>query len=93
MARAELDSVDAAIANLEPVAVANSASATAQGAMFHLHGLREPENPLYRLEGRFCSKPFRQLDMLEASTHLCCASWLQTSIGDLTRENWAAVAA
>lgn len=91
MARAALDSVDAAIEDLEPVAVDNSVSAMVQGAMFHLHRLRDPENPRYQLETRFCSKPFRQLDVLEASTHLCCASWLQASIGDLTREDWPSV--
>lgn len=91
MARAALDSVDAAIADLEPVASANSVSAMVQGAMFHLHGLRDPEDPRYRLQDRFCSKPFRQLDVLEASTHLCCASWLQTSIGDLTKQDWREV--
>lgn len=72
------------IAWLEPLAIAHTQSPLVQGAMFYLHGLIAPGHPKYRLQGRICSAPFVQLDVLERSTHQCCASWLHTSAGDLS---------
>lgn len=65
-----------AFAAVEELAVKNSQSALVQGALFRLKALRDPENPAYDLSARFCTVPFRQIDVLENSTHLCCASWL-----------------
>lgn len=88
MCRAAAGETAAALAELEPLAVANSQSPLIQGAIFYLNGLLDPENPKYKLDGKICPTPFQQMDVLERSTHLCCASWLQTSAGDLSRADW-----
>jgi len=76
---------------LQPLAVENSQSPLVQGAIFYLEGLLDPKNPKYQLQGKICATPFQQLDVLERSTHQCCASWLKTSAGDLSRNDWQAV--
>lgn len=74
---------------LEPIAVANSLLPVVQGAMFHIQGLLDPNNPKYDLSDRFCSTPFVKFDVLDGSTHQCCASWIQQSAGDLgAAEKW-----
>jgi hypothetical protein len=73
---------------LQPLAVENSQSPLVQGAIFYLQGLLDPENPKYQLQGKICATPFQQLDVLERSTHQCCASWLKTSAGDLSTNKW-----
>lgn len=80
-----------AFAAVEQLAVKNSQSALVQGALFRLKKLRAPDNPAYELKGRFCSVPFRQLDVLENSSHLCCASWLKESAGNLKQGDWLSV--
>lgn len=83
---------DEALALLEPVAIDNSLSPLVQGALFHIRARRDPGNPANRLAGRFCTKPFQQMDVLENSTHLCCVSWLQASAGNLsTAGDWREV--
>jgi wyosine [tRNA(Phe)-imidazoG37] synthetase (radical SAM superfamily) len=37
----------------------------------------------YNLGDYVCEVPFKQLDILEQSSHLCCASWLHKSVGNL----------
>jgi sulfatase maturation enzyme AslB (radical SAM superfamily) len=76
---------------LAPLAADFSQSPLVQGALFHLHGQREPQNPKYRLEGKLCRAPFMQLDVLESSAHLCCASWLRESVGNVASGNWQGV--
>lgn len=80
--------IDGALAAAEPLAIAHSQSALVQGAIFHLHALKDPADPRYQLSGKICPAPFVQLDVLERSTHLCCASWLQQSAGDLSTTAW-----
>lgn len=80
--------LDFALEQIEPLAIAHSQSAQIQGAVFHLHSLKDPENPKYNLHGKICLSPFVQLDVLERSSHLCCASWLQESAGDLSVSSW-----
>ncbi len=77
-----------AFALAEPLAIKNSQSALVQGVLFRLKGLREPDNLTYDLAGKFCAVPFRQVDVLENSTHLCCASWLHASVGDMRTSDW-----
>ena len=72
------------LALIQPLAAEHSQSPLVQGAIFYLEGLVDPDNPKYRLQGKMCATPFVQLDVLERSTHQCCASWLQTSAGDLS---------
>jgi hypothetical protein len=79
---------DWAIQQIEPLGIMASQSALVQGAIFYLHGLNDPGNPKYQLEGKICAAPFVQLDVLETTTHLCCASWLQTSAGNLSVSEW-----
>lgn len=83
--------VDFALEQIEPLAIAHSQSAQIQGAAFHLHSLKDPKNPKYRLQGKICPSPFVQLDILERSSHLCCASWLKESAGDLSTTAWEEV--
>ena len=73
---------------LQPIAIQNSQSPLVQGAVFYLEGLCRPEDPRYQLQGKICPAPFVQLDVLERSTHQCCASWLGTSAGDLSCNDW-----
>lgn len=91
MCYAALGHVDAALKELELLSVKCSQSPLVQGAIFYLHGLLAPDDPRYRLEGKFCTNPFRQMDVLERSTHLCCASYLYTSVGDLSVDDWKQV--
>lgn len=85
------DDLTTALAQIGPLAMAASQSALVQGALFHLHGLADPGNPKYALEGRVCTAPFEQLDVLENSAHQCCASWLHQSAGDLATTPWQQV--
>ena len=80
-----------ALAEIAPLAVMASQSALVQGAVFHLQSLGDPENPRYHLEGKICTAPFQQLDVLENSAHQCCASWLHQSAGDLSAQPWREV--
>lgn len=73
---------------LTPLAADYSQSPLVQGVMFHLHALLDPTNPKYALTGSFCRIPFIQFDVLENTSHLCCASFLQTSTGDLSTTTW-----
>lgn len=76
------------IDSLEPIAADHSQSPLVQGVLFYLRGLADPEDPKYALTGKICETPFRQMDVLERTSHLCCASWLATSAGDLTTTDW-----
>lgn len=80
--------VDFALEQIQVLAISYSQSALVQGAVFYLHSLQDPENPRYQLQGKICLSPFVQLDVLENSSHLCCASWLQTSAGNLSNTEW-----
>lgn len=76
---------------LEPLAVEYSQSPQIQGALFHLRGLADPGNPKYQLEGKICPIPFVQLDVLPASSYLCCSSYLKKSVGSMGRKPWQEV--
>lgn len=76
---------------LSPLAARYSQSLMVQGALFHLEGKLDPENPRYNLAGKVCLKPFIELDVLEGSSHLCCASWLPASVGNLQTSDWQSV--
>lgn len=91
IALAESGQLDAAFNGIEEIAVTYSQSALVQGALFHLHRLKDPEDPKFQLAGKICTAPFQQLDVLEKSTHLCCASWLQQSAGNLSTTDWQSV--
>lgn len=83
--------VDHGLALVEPLATAHSQSPLVQGAVFHMKALLAPENPVYDLASRFCTTPFEVLDVLDGRSHLCCASWLPESVGDLAEEGWRGV--
>lgn len=76
---------------LEPLAAEFSQSPLVQGALFHLYGLADPENPKYALAGKICATPFTQVDVLERSSHLCCASFMNTSVGNMATKPWEEV--
>ena len=83
MCYAVRDQVAYALEQIEPVAIQNSQSALVQGALFHIQSLADPQNSKFNLADRFCAIPFQKFDVLDGSTHLCCASWLNQSAGDL----------
>lgn len=91
MCDAHQGQLPAAVARLTRAATMQSNSLLLQGALFHVQGLADPANPKYRLEERFCAKPFTELHVLERTTHQCCANWLPTSAGDLSQSNWESV--
>jgi hypothetical protein len=73
---------------LDPIATDHSQSTMTQGAYFHIKSLLEPDNPAFDLGTRFCTTPFEVLDVLDGKSHLCCASWLPDSVGDLAEQSW-----
>lgn len=86
-----LGQADAMLVSLASLAAQHSQSPLVQGAIFHLRGLADPMDARYDLSDKFCATPFEQIDVLERSSHLCCASWLQTSAGDMSTGSWEAV--
>jgi hypothetical protein len=70
------------------LAIRHSLSALVQGAVFFIESRLDPENPKYDLTDRFCPKPFEQIDVLDGGTHLCCASWITQSSGNLSEKPW-----
>jgi MoaA/NifB/PqqE/SkfB family radical SAM enzyme len=70
------------------LATRHSLSALVQGAVFFIESRLDPENPKYDLTDRFCPKPFEQIDVLDGGTHLCCASWITQSSGNLSEKPW-----
>ncbi|MBO9712401.1 radical SAM protein [Sphingomonas sp.] len=73
---------------LSPLAAQFSQSLLVQGALFHLEAKLDPGNPKYQLQGKVCLTPFSQLDVLDGSTHQCCASWLPASLGNPHVADW-----
>lgn len=92
MAIATLGHVQQGLACVEDLGTRFSESPLVQGAIFHLNRLLDPENPKYDLSQKFCQKPFDEIHVLENGSHLCCASWLNLSVGDLSRaDSWEQV--
>ncbi len=73
---------------LESLMTNHSQSPLVQGALFQVHAIVHPESDRYTLRDKFCPKPFIQLDVLENSTYLCCASYLSVSSGDMKENDW-----
>ena len=75
--------------------VHHSQAALVAGYAFHVKQLFSDD--AYDLRDYVCQVPFEQLDVLESSSHLCCASWLHKSVGDLSvqshEEVWSSDAA
>lgn len=88
VARAACGELDDALTELEQISVDRSQDVMVAGALFFVRGLKNPENPKYHLLGKYCKAPFDRVDVLEGSTHLCCASYLPTSIGNLESGTW-----
>lgn len=78
--------VEAARSELEALMAGASQNRLVQGALFMVEAMAAAR-PIV-LDGRVCPMPFIELDVLERSAHLCCASWLPTSIGDLQATDW-----
>lgn len=81
----------AAASSLGALSVRVSQSPLVQGALFHVLGRMDPDNPRYALKGKFCPDPFERLEVLESTSNLCCASYLPLSAGDLNRKTWREV--
>jgi hypothetical protein len=79
--------VEGGLALLEPIATNHSQSTLAQGAFFHIKSSLAPADPALDLTQFFCTKPFETIDVLDGKSHLCCASWLPHSIGDLAEQS------
>lgn len=86
--RAGRTSVDELVRFAADCAARDSQSPLATGYYFHARGLSAPDDALHRLDDKLCPVPFLQLDVLERSAHLCCASWLRRSVGDLSTESY-----
>lgn len=78
-----------ALSLITDISTENSESPLVQGLVFHIQSLIAPENPKFDLATKFCIRPFHEVDVLQSSTHLCCASWLRLSVGNMsTADNW-----
>jgi len=91
LSTAAADEAGEVLQKLMPLCANESQNVQVQGALFHLEGMLDPTNPKYQLAGKFCITPFVELDVLENSTHLCCASLLPTSTGNLADTPWRQV--
>ncbi len=88
LCRAAAGAPEEALRRLEPLAIDHSLVTLVQGAIFHVKSLLDPGNPMYDLGGRFCRTPFEVLDVLDGTSHLCCANWVLPSAGNLAEESW-----
>jgi MoaA/NifB/PqqE/SkfB family radical SAM enzyme len=75
-------------ATAEAMVLAESQSALTAGFHFHVQQLMDRENPVYQLENYVCKMPFTRLDVLSTSSHLCCASRLHKSAGNLAEQDY-----
>jgi len=91
VAGASMGGTEAMLDALMPMVGQFGQSPLIQGAIFHLEGLLDPNDPKFQLAGKICVKPFIELDVLEGASHLCCASWLPTSVGNLQTTDWKQV--
>lgn len=65
----------------------HSQSPLVAGYAYHVRRLLAPEPEAFDLREHVCETPFERLDVLERSAHLCCASWLHKSAGDLSSQS------
>ena len=80
--------VAAAIADLEIFLTRSRQTPLIQGVLFFVRGMADPANPIYKLEGKICTLPFQNLEVLEHGTFLCCSGWLSTPIGNCFSKRW-----
>ena len=79
---------DQAKRELEDLMVYKSQGPLVQGALFQVNSILDPDNDKYDLKDKFCPIPFTQIQILEKSCHLCCASWLPVFSGDMNSNDW-----
>lgn len=82
LCRAEVSALSALRDFLQTMMTEHGSSPLLQGAIFYLDGRLNPGDTRYDLVGKICPEPFTRLDVSESTTHLCCQSWLPTSLGD-----------
>lgn len=85
------DQVERGEQRLDGLFVQHSHDVLVAGALYFAQGKAHPERPRVDLRQTLCRKPFEQCDVLDGSTHLCCASWLTVSAGNLHEQPWQAV--
>ena len=78
----------AAIASLEVLRTRIPQTPLIQGAMFYVHRMADPSNPIYQLKGRICKIPFNRLAVAQNASRFCCAGWLSTSVGNCFSQQW-----
>lgn len=88
LCRAAAGDAEQALKRLEPLATANSLITLVQGAVFHVRSLLDPGNPAFDLRDRFCRTPFEVIDILDGTSHLCCANWVLPSVGNMAEQPW-----
>ncbi len=82
------DNMKSALEILESYSIQYSQCPLVAGALFYLQKLQQPHLPKFDLKDKMCSVPFERMDILEDSVHLCCASWLKPTVGNLKIEAW-----
>jgi organic radical activating enzyme len=80
--------IEWARASITKLQLKHSQNLQVNGVAFFIESLFDPENPKYQLENRFCENPFNRIEVLDNSTHQCCASWLPTNCGNMATSNW-----
>jgi sulfatase maturation enzyme AslB (radical SAM superfamily) len=88
---AGIKSLDELRAVSDKLLLVESQSALISGFHFRVVKLADPENPILKLENFVCQMPFVELDILSATSHLCCASWLQKSAGNMAAQDYPEV--
>ncbi len=73
---------------LEDLFTRHSQHITVGGALFHARKLKEPDNPKYQLEGKYCLRPFERLEVLEGTTTNCCAAFFKAHLGNMHLTPW-----
>lgn len=72
------------IAVLETGLTYHSRSPEVQNALFALYARQKPDDPRFDLKGRFCAKPFENVDLLPGGgVHACCAVWQPEAMGNV----------
>jgi sulfatase maturation enzyme AslB (radical SAM superfamily)/tetratricopeptide (TPR) repeat protein len=84
LVRATRGELTSAASVLEEGLTYHSRSVIVANALFAVHAKQHPDDPRYQLKGRFCAKPFENIELLPGGpAHMCCAVWMPDAIGNV----------